>query len=168
MSRDAPEMSRPSAGDRAAKTTVRLSAVALGLSAGAMLAEGGLLVPYWQSLPPQAFLAWYTENASRLLSFFGVLEGAATLSAIAAAVVGGRRPGVASRLISALLAIAVLVPFPLYFQEVNASFAEGTIPLERVAEELRRWSALHWARTAIGVGAFVAALRAVERTSAAG
>ena len=35
---------------------VGLAAVALGLSAGAMLAEGAVMVPYWRSLPPDAFL----------------------------------------------------------------------------------------------------------------
>jgi hypothetical protein len=50
-----------------------LATIALGLSAGALLAEGAVLVPFWRSLQPESFLAWYRENAALLLRFFGPL-----------------------------------------------------------------------------------------------
>ena len=53
-----------------------LAVLGLGLSAGALLAEAGVLVPFWQAQKPEAFLDWYRENASRLLGFFGPLEAA--------------------------------------------------------------------------------------------
>jgi hypothetical protein len=147
---------------------VGLAAVALGLSAGAMLAEGAVMVPYWRSLPPDAFLRWYAENASRLLAFFGPLEIAGTGLALAAAVLSGARRAVAIGLlvVSAALALAVLVPFPIYFRDVNASFAAATIAPDQVGEELARWAAWHWFRTVLGIGAFVAAVLAVRRTAA--
>src|SRR6267378_2029146 len=55
-------------------TLVVLAAVALGLAAGATLAEGAVLVPFWRSLDPEAFLAWYRRYAALLLRFFGPLE----------------------------------------------------------------------------------------------
>ncbi len=145
-----------------ASTAALLAATALGLSAGAMLTEGAVLVPYWRSLPPDSFLSWYAENASLLFDFFGPLEIASALLAVVAAGLYRfeRRRGSGWLVLSAVLALAVLAAFPLYFREVNASFAAGTTGLDRVPEELARWAAWHWARTAIGVGAFGAAVLA--------
>lgn len=137
-----------------------LAATALGLAAGAMLAEAAVLVPWWRSLPAESFLRWYRDNASRLLDFFAPLEIGSAALAVAAAALHQyrRRAGRAAFLASAVLSVAVLAAFPLYFAETNARFAAGTIALDRVAGELARWAAWHAARTAIGVGAFVAAV----------
>ena len=139
--------------------------IALGLSAGAMFAEGAVLVPFWRSIPPASFLAWYAANAQRLLDFFGPLEAAGALFAVAAAVLHRSR-GRAARWAfagAAVLAVCVLVPFPIYFQAVNASFASGTIEPGRVPDELRRWAVWHGVRTGIGLGAFLAALIGIRR-----
>jgi hypothetical protein len=81
------------------------------------------------------------------------------LLAIAAAALGWLHRGAGRHLllVSALLSVAVLAVFPLYFQRANASFAAGTIAASDVAGELRRWSAWHWGRTAIAIAAFLAA-----------
>lgn len=148
-----------------------LAVVALGLSAGAMLAEGAVLVPFWRALPADAFLRWYADNASLLLDFYAPLEIIAlALAAAAAALPQVRRQADARWLVAAaLLALAVLLPFPFYFQRVNASFAAGSIALERVGTELARWAAVHWLRTGLGIAAFAAALVAVagHRTASA-
>jgi hypothetical protein len=65
-----------------------------------------------------------------------------------------------------VLAVAVLLFFPLYFQDVNASFASGSIAHDQVGNELTRWNALHWIRTAIGTAAFVAAALGHRRAAA--
>ena len=62
-----------------------LAVVALGLTAGALLAEGAILVPFWRSLQPESFLGWYQEYAALLQKFFGQLEVAAAVLTIAAA-----------------------------------------------------------------------------------
>jgi hypothetical protein len=144
------------------RTVALLAAAALGLSAGAVLAEGAVLVPYWRSLSPEAFLAWYRRNAGLLFRFFAPLELVAALLSILAAVVASRAASFAAPLLtaSAVLALAVLAMFPLYFQRVNASFAAGTIAIERVAGELRRWSRWHWARVVVATLAFLVALLA--------
>jgi hypothetical protein len=149
--------------------TVAASAV-LGLSAGAMLAEAAVLVPYWRSLPPAEFLRWYAANAERLLVFFGPLEIAAFVLALVALGLRHVRhlPGRAALGLAALLALGVLAPFPAYFQRVNASFAAATIADAAVPGELARWAAWHWARTAIGTAAFVAALLALGSPRAEG
>ena len=136
-----------------------LATIALGLAAGAMLAEAGVLVPWWRFLPPEAFLIWYAENASRLLGFYGPLEVIATALALgAAALAGHHRGGGPGFVIAAVLAFAILLMFPLYFQRVNASFADGSVGADGVSAALAQWAGWHWARTAIGIVAFVAAL----------
>ena len=142
-------------------TVIGLFAViALGLSAGALLAEGAVLVPYWRSLSPDAFLAWYGENAPLLYGFYSRLEIGAAVLAVVAAVSFRllRRSGAGWLALAAILAVAVLAAFPLYFRDVNASFTAGTAELDQLADELARWAAWHWSRTLIGVGAFVAAV----------
>jgi hypothetical protein len=76
-----------------------------------------------------------------------------------------RRTGGGLLVASALLAVAALALYPLYFQEVNASFAARSIDLDEVGEQLARWASWHWFRTAIGVGALAAAVLAVRDRS---
>jgi hypothetical protein len=159
----------PTSGTLAAVTTAVsvLAAIVLGLAAGAMLAEAAVLMPFWRSLPADAFLAWYREHAGLLLAFFGPLEIAAAVLAIAAAILSAmsRRTGLAYFVASALLAIAVLAFFPLYFQATNESFATGTVDRARLADELVRYAWLHGLRTAAGTAAFAAAVAGVRRTA---
>jgi len=146
--------------DRLATAVGVSAAVALGVAAGAMLAEAGVLVPWWRFLPAEAFLVWYAENASRLLAFYGPLEVVAAALALAAAALGGRggRPWF---VIATTLAVAILM-FPLYFQHANASFADGSLAPDQVAAALQRWAGWHRARTAMGLVACVAAVVGVR------
>jgi hypothetical protein len=163
-------MTEPGRGlDTVAPMLGLLTAVALGLSAGAMLAEGAVLVPWWRSLSPQAFLSWYAANASRLFDFFGPLEIAGALLAVISTATYRYQRGGSGRYFAgaAVLALAVLGAFPIYFQPVNASFEARTIELDRVADELARWAWWHRMRTGIGIAAFavaVAGVRAGGRT----
>ena len=138
------------------------AAVALGVAAGAMLAEAGVLVPWWRFLPAEAFLVWYAENASRLLAFYGPLEVVAAALALAAAAVGGRRAGRPWFVVAAALAVGMLLTFPLYFRRANASFAGGGMAPDEVAEALRRWAGWHWARTCMGLAGCAAAVLGVR------
>ena len=62
-----------------------LAVTAMGLTAGAVLAEAMVLVPYWRSMPPAAFLAWYRQHGELLFRFYAPLEIAAALLVVAAA-----------------------------------------------------------------------------------
>ena len=142
---------------------VVLAVVALGLSAGAVLAEGAVLIPSWRSLRPEAFLAWYREHAALLTRFFGTLEVVAAGLIILAAVAGRGEPGCRLLAASAVLAVLVLAVFPLYFRRTNASFAEGTIAIARIAPELRRYAVWHWGRVALAIAAFALSAVAARR-----
>ena len=144
---------------------VLLAVVALGLSAGALVAEGAVLVPFWRSLQPESFLAWYRQHATLLLRFFGPLEIVAASLAVVAALVSwfGDEPASGVLAISALLAVLVLAVFPLYFQRANASFAGATIATTEVGVELRRWSIWHWVRVVLAIAAFAVAVVAARK-----
>jgi hypothetical protein len=140
-----------------------LATLALGVASGAMLAEGAVLVPWWRSMPPEAFLRWYADNARRLFDFYGPLEiVTATLTLLAAVV---DRPSRRWFVGAALLALAVLAAFPIYFRDVNASFETGAIGIDRVHGELGRWAAWHWGRTMMGLLAFALGLLGVRQRS---
>lgn len=141
-----------------------LATLALGLAAGAVLAEGAVLVPWWRSQPPEAFLAWYAANASRLFDFFGTLEMAAAVLVVLAAALVRSPPFVAA----AALTVGVLAVFPLYFQDVNASFEKATIAPADVAAELGRWAAWHWLRTGMAIAAFAAAVVGIRARGRSG
>src|SRR5690348_5440141 len=132
----------------AGSTLIVLAVVGLGLSAGAVLAEAAILIPFWRSLQPESFLALYRQHATLLVWFFGPLEVIAAALIMLAALVGsfaGERSS-GPFMVSALLAVSVLVAFPLYFQQANARFAEATIATADVRDELLRYSKWHWVR----------------------
>lgn len=140
-----------------------LSSLALGLSAGALAAEGAVLVPYWQSLTPRDFFAWYADNAARLLRFFGPLEAVAALLALAAAVLGSLSSARSEESLwaAAILALGVLLAFPLYFQKANSSFERASLAEDELPAELRRWAQWHWVRTVLATAAFGVSLLAI-------
>ena len=147
------------------ETLMLLTVLVLGVAAGALLAEAFILVPMWQSMEASAFLAWYKANASRLVRFFAPLEIAAVLApGLATAVLwfeGSPGPADLAYLGSAtVLSLFVLVSFPLYFRDANASFAEATIELDDVPKELRRWERWHWIRTIVASLAFIVSILA--------
>ncbi len=143
--------------------------VALGLTAGALLAEARVLVPFWQSVEPDAFLSWYQSNAGLLFAFFAPLEIGAAVLTIAAAVLSAvqRQPGTRLFVIAALLAVAILLAFPLFFKAANASFAEATLKPDEVAPALRTWASWHLGRTLVALVAFVCAGLAFRQGGAA-
>src|SRR4030095_16680485 len=106
-----------------------LSVGSLGIFAGAMLTEGLVLVPYWRSLAPAEFFAWYAANDQRLLGFFGPLTSVTALLAIAAAIssVWQGHDVKLFALMAALLAVVVVSTFFVYFQRANESFAAASI-----------------------------------------
>ena len=143
-----------------------LSLASLGIFVGAMLTEGLVLVPYWRSLSPPDFFAWYAANDRRLVGFFGPLTAIAALLAVVAAVasVWEGHPGRWPAVLAAVLSITVVSTFFLYFQRANVSFATATIGAEHLSTELVRWARWHWLRTGTSLVAFAAALMAVWRS----
>lgn len=147
-------------------TLVGLAAViALGLSAGAMLAEASPMVASWRAMPASEFLAWFAQNEPRLVAFFTPLQlGSTGLSLLAAGLFAWRRrPGARYFAAATVLCVAALVTFALYFRDANAAFVTQTLPTEHVAPALATWAAWQWARTSFGISAFVCGALALAR-----
>ncbi len=130
-----------------------------------MLTEGCVLVSYWRSLAPAEFLAWYAANGQRLQGFFGPLTTVAALLSLAAALftLWEGHPGRWLTLLAAVLMVAAVTTFFLYFGKANASFAKASLPVDEVAAELTRWARWHWWRTGLSFVALAAAMMALWR-----
>ena len=141
-----------------------LSAAVLGVSAGGMLTGALILLPFWQESAPADFLAWFAANAARMLWFFGPLQTAGALLAVAAAIASffDGSPARMATVVAAALAVAVLIPFFLFFQQANAGFAAATIPLEDIPAQLARYEMWQWVRVTTGIAAFGAALLSMK------
>jgi hypothetical protein len=143
-----------------------LAAASLGIFAGAMLTEAGVLVTFWRSLAPAEFLRWYAANAQRLLAYFSPVTSVSAVLAILAAVASfwQGHPGRWYALAAAGLAVVIVASFFVYFERANASFAAATIALDAVPAELARWSAWHNARTVLSLVALAASLLAIRQS----
>ncbi|MEO6026062.1 MAG: hypothetical protein ABIR79_04260 [Candidatus Binatia bacterium] len=142
------------------------SVAALGVFAGAMLTEGGVLVPFWRSLAPAEFLRWYGANADRLLAFFSPVTSVSAVIALLAAIgsLWEGHPGRWWSVLAATLVLVTVASFFVYFEHANTSFATAAIAVDAVPAELARWSTWHNARTAVSVVALGAALLAVRQS----
>lgn len=141
-----------------------LAVVLLGVTAGAMLAEAAILVPYWQSLAPAEFFDWYSANASRLVDFYSPLEIASAVVAFVCALTYSlqSRPGARLWWVAAVLSTVVIVMFFVYFKDANAGFSNRTIVENSLGEALATWGRWQWARVGIGCAAFVASVLAIR------
>jgi hypothetical protein len=146
----------------AAAMSAIAAAALLGLLAGALLAEGALLVPYWRTLSPEQFYALHPTYGPRLYRFYAPLTIAAPLAALLSAGMAfavGNRFAAASG--AALLALALVACYGLYFQRANDAFSRHAVPHDQLAAELARWAAWHHVRVVIAVLAFLSSLLAL-------
>ena len=145
-----------------------LAVIVSGVSCGAMLTGAMVMVPFWRSIPAAEFLTWFGANADRMQFYFGLLQVATIILAITSAILFriGRRPGTVLLSIAAVLAVAVLTAYPLYFRAANASFVATTVPIAEVPAELARWAAWQWVRTVAGLFAFAFTLLGVTKSDA--
>lgn len=133
-----------------------LATIALGLSAGASLAQAALLVPFWKSLSPEAFFQWYGANSARLVAFYSPLQIWSTVLALVAFVVLAiaRHPSRWIMLAATVFALAVLGTFFLYFKDAVVAFRSGPIPADQISATLQTWGNWQWVRVALQVCAF--------------
>lgn len=136
--------------------------LALGISAGASLAEVTLLVPFWKTLNANDFFSWYQDNQERLVAFYSPLQIWSAVLALLALVIHGlaRNRGKWMMLISTLFALGVLATFFMFFKEANGALAAGPMPESQLAVALEVWGNWQWIRIALGSLAFAFAVLA--------
>jgi hypothetical protein len=141
-----------------------LGVLLLGVTAGAMLAEAAILVPYWQSLEPADFFDWYGANASLLVDFYSPLEIASAVAALACAALYSvqSRPGARLWWVAAALSLVVIATFFVYFKDANAAFSNRTVAADALPAALASWGMWQWGRVAVGFAAFAASVLAVR------
>ena len=144
-----------------------VSAVGLGLLAGALSLEGLVLVPHWRSLSLESFADLHQGFAVRLYRFFAPLT-AVTVSVALASGVGvmfrhQRDRAAWCTVASAILAASLLVAYRLYFHSANARLPilAANKSTSALSAELRRWHRIHHARTIVSIAAFVLAILGV-------
>lgn len=139
------------------------AAALLGLLAGALLAEGALLVPYWRTLSAEQFYALHPTYGPLLYRFYAPLTVAAPLAALLSAAVatalGADRAAAAWG--AALLALALVACYGLFFRRANDAFSRHAVPAADLPAALARWAAWHRARVVIAILAFVCSLLAL-------
>jgi len=61
--------------------------------------------------------------------------------------------------------LANMLYYPIYYVPTNTSFAEQTIDVARVSNELSTWITLHWQRIFFAIAALVTSILAVTKKS---
>ncbi len=137
-----------------------LSAASMGIFVGSMLTEGCVLVPYWRSISAPDFFAWYAANGQRLQGFFGPLTTITALLAMSAALGSWseRHSNKWFALMTAVISVAIVSTFFLYFKNANTSFSVAKLNADELAKELIRWSIWHWSRTGLSIIALAGSL----------
>lgn len=134
-----------------------LTVALLGLLAGALWAEGGLLVPYWKTLKATEFYRLHPEYAPRLFRFFAPITAIAPAVALAAACLAWYMQAEARWLssLTALLANTLVVIYFVYFKHTNSAFSRAAIAAENLPAELNRWQNWHRLRVVVCLMAFL-------------
>jgi hypothetical protein len=83
--------------------------------------------------------------------------------AVVAAAVAWRSAARGWAIVAAVSAFAIIVSYPLFFADANATFAAGGLPDREVATLLRQWGMWHWGRTILGLIGFSSAVLALRR-----
>src|SRR5436309_3065862 len=99
------------------------SAFLLGLLAGSMLLIALAVAPFWQSLPPAEFRAWFAAHAFRIGRLMVPLGAGAAVAAVGAAIVAGGLPTRRSHLRAAACALGVVVVTLAVNEPANERFA---------------------------------------------
>ncbi len=139
-----------------------VSALAIGLLAGAMLLIALVLVPFWQHLPPAEFRTWFAVHSGRIAALMFPLGIAAVLASLSA-LIRERNGTNLSHSIAFAGALAVAIVTIAVNEPANVRFAAqvGLSDPETIAL-LVRWKMWHWVRVASGFIAFTAALSALQ------
>ena len=139
------------------------SSLALGLLMGSLLTEAMILVPYWRKMSSNEFLQLHHTLGPKLMQYFAPLTILGTVLPVAAAVVPllcGQANLSTPTLswVPAVLVVMMLILYFAYFKGANESFADGSVGVDGVAEELNKWASWHWVRVVLGIIAFFTSL----------
>jgi Domain of unknown function (DUF1772) len=133
---------------------------------GAMLTEALVLLPMWRSLKPAELSALHARHAHTLYRFFAPLTAITTMVMVLSAALAVAFGHVQSyfAVTAAVLSLAILCLYFLYFRRANADLANMLSRPEEIAPVLARWALWHWLRTAMALCAFLLSLPSQKGT----
>lgn len=109
---------------------------------GAMTLIALVLVPFYKTSEPQAFLDWFTTYSNSLDSLMFPFGPGVFILAIVAFFLNKENKILWG--LTALLILANILYYPIYFRPTNSSFAEQTIEINNVSNALATWLNYHW------------------------
>jgi Domain of unknown function (DUF1772) len=131
-----------------------------GLLAGSLLLEGLVLVPFWKKLSFAEFFGFHHLFGAALFRYFAPLTTlAVTAPVVAALTTFGHNLWFG---VSAIISIAVLLFFPLYFKRANEAFTNKEVTEAELPGRLVLWERIHALRTIVALVAFGAAVLGLQ------
>ncbi len=126
-----------------------LSTMLTGFFTGAMLLVALAILPYWDSLAPQAFHSWFVQNGHWLGNVMVPLLFGSLVLAIFTTIAA--RENRKSFALSAAYLLAIVVFYALYSAKINEVLLTPEMLSSAEISSLRgRWGALHWVRVILG------------------
>ncbi|RXM53491.1 MULTISPECIES: anthrone oxygenase family protein [unclassified Chryseobacterium] len=112
-----------------------------------------VLVPFWQKITAEEFLVWFSSNSKSVGLTMLPLEAIPLLISISTYIIAYKQKLNTKNLwfYNLLCNVVILIMFFLYFMPANTAMASKTIPIEHVAQELKRWELLHILRTLLAI-----------------
>lgn len=133
-----------------------ITVLVLGLTAGAMLTEAVIIVPFWLSLSPLEFFDWYAKNQSALVNYYSPLEIWSTIFSLITSILLliTKQKGKWSMLLATVFSILVIATFFIFFKEANSAFNTRSIEDAKFLLAITTWGNWQWLRVGFGVAAF--------------
>ncbi len=121
-----------------------------GMFAGVMLGIGVILGGYWKSVPPEAFLDWFSQNNHFIMRAIPLVV-IPTANRLVGSLWLGWSDGTARTLwlLSFACFLAIILVTAAYYVPVNAQFAAKSIPPDQVRAKLDTWLLIHNVRIAL-------------------
>lgn len=133
-----------------------VSIILLGAFAGAMIMLYTAILSFWKKSTPQDFLDWYDSYASGIMDATGPLVMASIgLPLICFVLVIRNKQSRVYWLGSFLLSVIIMIITLSYFVNVNTSFVDQSIELDKVKKTLKTWGSNHLIRISL---AFLSAI----------
>lgn len=132
--------------------TCALAGGIFGIFAGAMLLIGIGLIPYWESLSPDQFRLWFSENGFRIGRLMVPL--AATSFAVSWLAVWVARKSAIKwfTLISAMALSFIFLEYLFVHKSLNGILlGDQVLSLTQITEYLSQWKTFHWIRIVCGL-----------------
>jgi len=135
-------------------TSVYISAIALlGLFAGGNIIIWFIILPFWQSLPANELMQWFSNYGPRVGITMLPMQIIPLILSIWAYNLTRKRDieGKGLWLWVNVSNVVILIMFLAYYLPVNLQFVNQTMNPDDVPSELVRWEMIHIARTILAV-----------------